>query len=266
MHHCNVLHASATVIDQRWVCSLYDPFWRFYRNRDEGATLIAADGSETLMRAGACLLVPAWAGCRTRCHGRVRHTYLHFDPVGLPGSWVRERCTGVVALPPRDDWSPILDALPVGADAAWSHLLRCQAMLCEAMAIAVDRAGGAGEAHLDPARSDDRRLVEPAVAWVESHLKELLPVDLLASRCGLGRDHFTKVFTRAMGSSPARHVAERRIAAAAFALLRGERPIEEVAASVGFANRYHFTRVFRRILRTTPAAYRRQGRLGLAQG
>lgn len=261
MFHCRVLHGNEVTISPTWRCSLYDPYWRFYRNRDDGAE-IYDDKGEYPMQAGAYVLVPAWGRFRTRCGGSVRHTYLHFDPLGLPGRWVRESCTRLVNLPRRAAWDAVLDAMPLRAESPWSLQLRCQAMLCEAIAAVIDLIGTDHPDATDQVHNEDRRLVDPAVRWVEEHLADPLPVDLLARRCGVARDHFTRVFTRAMGSSPARHVAERRIAAAALLLLRGDEPIDDIAAEVGFANRYHFTRVFTRILRTSPAAYRNQGRLG----
>lgn len=260
-HHCRLLHGNVVTITERWVCSLYDPFWRFYRNCDDGAVIIG-DNGEIPMRAGASMLVPAWGRFQTRCIGSVRHTYLHFDPVNLPGNWVRTHCTAVIPLPRCAEWDKLLDVFPITDENAWSLQLRCQAMLCSALALVIDQAGGAGSFAGEVTRSADRTLVEPAVRWIEEHLAEPLPVELLANRCAVSRDHFTRIFTRAMGSSPARHVAERRITAAALLLLRTEDRIETIAEAVGFTNRYHFTRVFQRILCTSPAAYRNQGRLG----
>ena len=260
-HHCRLLNANTVTITERWLCSLYDPYWRLYRNREDGAVIIGEDG-EVPLRAGACYLIPAWGRFRTRCSRDVRHTYLHFDPVNLPGAWVRTHCTMVVPLPRNPEWNALLDVVPIADENAWSLHLRCQAMLCAVLAHVIDQAGGAGATDGEAARSADRALVEPAARWIEEHLADPLPVDLLASRCQISRDHFTRIFTRAMGSSPARHVAERRIAAAALLLLRSEDRIEHVAEAVGFSNRYHFTRVFQRILRTSPAAYRTQGKFG----
>ena len=257
MYHCRVLVATATTIDQRWRYSLYDPFWRLYRNRDAGAVLIGADG-ERPMAAGECLLLPAWTRFSTRCTSAVRHTYLHFDVIGLPGAWIRDHCD-LVALPAREDWNDLLGALPLHRESQWSLHLRIQAMLCAAVALAIDQVGSEASA-VEAASSLERESISPVVRWIESHLADPLPVEALALRSGFSRDHFTRIFTRAMGSSPARHVAERRIAAAALRLLRSDDSIENIAAAVGFANRYHFSRVFHRILGITPAAYRRQGR------
>lgn len=260
-HHCRLLHHGTVTIDQRWVCRLHDPFWRLYRNRDTGAVIIDQDGVEFPLVASACVLVPAWSRFTTRCAGPVRHTFLHFDPVALPAAWVRERCTKLVTLPRRRDWDALLDVLPISDARDWAPHLRCQAMLCEAVALAVGAAGSTADT-TGVARPTDVVAVEPAVLWIDNHIADPLPVDLLARRCGLGRDRFTRVFTSAMGSSPARYVAERRVTAAALRLLSSDDGIEQVAEQVGFANRYHFSRVFHRILGTSPAAYRRQGRLG----
>ncbi|GDY12258.1 hypothetical protein LBMAG53_11360 [Planctomycetota bacterium] len=257
MYHCRVLTATETTIDHRWRYNLYDPFWRLYRNREHGAVLISAHG-ERPVAAGECLLLPAWTRFSTRCTGSVRHTYLHFEVIGLPGAWIRDHCAMAV-LPTREDWNGLLDALPLHRESQWSLHLKIQAMLCAAVALAIDHVDSRASA-VEAASSGEREAISPVVRWIESHLADPLPVEALAQRSGFSRDHFTRIFTRAMGSSPARHVAERRIAAAAVRLLRSDDPIEDIAAAVGFANRYHFSRVFHRILGITPAAYRRQGR------
>jgi len=261
-HHCRVLHHHEVTITQTWVCRLYDPFWRFYRNRDAGAVIISDQGEEFPMRPGECLIVPAWGRFNTRCSGPVRHTYVHFDPIGLPGAWVREHCTKIVPLARRPDWDELLDAMPIRDSRAWVLHLRCQAMLCDAMALAIAAAGASAPSANSASHSAELLVVQPALEWIDRHIAQALPVDQLARRCAVSRDHFTRIFTRATGVSPARYVAERRITATALKLLSTDDSIEDIAESTGFTNRYHFSRVFQRILRTSPAAYRRQGRLG----
>ncbi len=205
--------------------------------------------------------MPCWSRFTSRCTGQVRHCYLHFDPVGLPYAWVRERCKRLVMLPRKREWDAVLDALPLNDPHAWIPHLRCQAMLCEALILAIASTGDA-PGRIEETRRAGFSLIEPALQWIDRHLTEPLPVDVLAQRCGVSRDHFTRAFTRTMGSSPARHVAERRISYAALRLLHSDDSIEDIAEAAGLANRYHFSRVFQRILGTSPAAYRRQGRLG----
>lgn len=262
MLHCRLLSVRTMQIDQRWRYSLYDPFWRLYRNREAGGVLIGEDG-EVPMDPGDCLVLPAWSRYRTRCSGAVRHDFFHFDPIGLPGSWVRMHCLRLVRLGRCPEWDPLIDQLPIDDRSDWRLQLRAQAVVCAALAAYLASISEAQEpASADDARTQDRDLIRPAVSWIEDHLRDPLPVDLLADRCGMHRDRFTRTFIRAIGSPPARHVAERRIAAAAHLLISTDQPIDEVATATGFANRYHFSRVFQRILGIAPAAYRRQGRFG----
>ena len=260
--YCRLISARTMLIDQRWRCSLYDPFWRLYRNRHAGGVLISEDG-EVAMEPGDCLVLPAWSRYRTRCVGAVRHDYFHFDPIGLPGSWVRSHCLRLVRLGRRPEWDSLIDQVPIDDRSDWGTQLQAQALVCAALTAYLAAIGDSQEAASpDDARGQDRELIMPAVHWIENHLRDPLPVGLLADRCGINRDRFTRTFIRAIGSPPARHVAERRISAAAHLLITTDQPIDEVATTIGFANRYHFSRVFHRILGISPAAYRRQGRFG----
>ena len=50
----------------------------------------------------------------------------------------------------------------------------------------------------------------------------------LAALCGLGREHFARLFSRSLGVAPARYIQERRIAVAAERLLRSDEGTEAV--------------------------------------
>ena len=59
---------------------------------------------------------------------------------------------------------------------------------------------------------------------------------------------------------PHRYVLQRRIAAAADMIRNSNRPLAEVAMSVGFSDQSHFTRVFGREFGETPNVFRRRYR------
>jgi AraC-like DNA-binding protein len=123
---------------------------------------------------------------------------------------------------------------------------------------------GAAAAASGPTRGQpDRRILElirlldePDGIPMESHPT----VGQLAELAHLGESAFRVAFVRTTGSSPRRYLEERRVEHAARKLVETDRPIGEIAASVGYDDPYHFSRVFRRVTGMAPRTYRSQRR------
>lgn len=81
-----------------------------------------------------------------------------------------------------------------------------------------------------------------------------------AERLGLSYTHFRRSFRAYAGVPPHRFVIQTRLLKAASLLLRTDRPVTEIARSVGFNDLGYFARVFRRFHEISPAAFRAQGR------
>jgi AraC family transcriptional regulator len=69
--------------------------------------------------------------------------------------------------------------------------------------------------------------------------------------------HFAAQFRAAMGIRPREYILRRRIERAQGLLRDSERPLVDVALSVGFQTQAHFTTVFRRFTDETPLRWRR---------
>lgn len=95
---------------------------------------------------------------------------------------------------------------------------------------------------------------------IERELANKISLDELADIAGLSPGHFSRAFKQSVGMPPHRYVLRRRIATAADAIRHTDRPLAEVALSVGFSDQSHFTRVFARELGETPSAFRRKYR------
>lgn len=256
--HCRILFADEVTIDPSWRVRFTDPFWRLYLNREDGAW-VSGQGGVQQLPAGRMVLVPAWSRLQSGCQREVQHRYVHFDPMGLGGDWVREHCGRLLVLP--------ADAMREGAfarlfdrlDGSPVWRLRLQAVVAEALAEGLALLPAEALARLS-GRLGRVDPVAPALSYVEEHLAENLASELLASRCRLSVDHFARVFRERVGQTPARYVQERRVVVAAERLLATEDDIGAIAGECGFANRFHFTRVFTRCMGAPPAAYRRAGR------
>jgi len=95
---------------------------------------------------------------------------------------------------------------------------------------------------------------------IERQLAHKISLPELAGIAGLSAGHFSRAFKQSVGMSPHRYLLQRRIAAAADQIRDTDRPLAEVALSVGFSDQSHFTRVFARESGETPSAFRRRYR------
>jgi AraC-like DNA-binding protein len=99
-----------------------------------------------------------------------------------------------------------------------------------------------------------------ALAFIESHLTEAMPLGELAEAANLSLFHFGRMFKRSMGMSPAAYMVRRRIDVAEELLAQTSLSIAEVSARVGFRTQAHFCTAFRRVRSITPSRSRRNAR------
>jgi AraC family transcriptional activator FtrA len=69
--------------------------------------------------------------------------------------------------------------------------------------------------------------------------------------------HFARRFREVTGQAPLAWLIGQRIDASLEQLERGDRSIDEIATSVGFANAITYRHHFRQRLKTAPSTYRR---------
>ena len=92
--------------------------------------------------------------------------------------------------------------------------------------------------------------------WLLENLTADLSVEKLAQQVAMSPRNFTRVFTREAGATPARYVAEARLAAARLRLEQSHEGLEQIAAATGLGNSLNLRRVFERSLHLTPGEYR----------
>lgn len=99
-------------------------------------------------------------------------------------------------------------------------------------------------------------LLVEALEMMESNVEEPLKPDEIAGYLGVSRRTLERLFQRQLGMSPAQKYLEIRLERARLAMLRGNRGLDEVAQSVGFASPSHFIARYRQAFGKTPAADR----------
>jgi transcriptional regulator GlxA family with amidase domain len=93
------------------------------------------------------------------------------------------------------------------------------------------------------------------VAWVIRNLHADLSVEVLARRACMCPNHFSKVFKSVFGEAPSDFVQNLRLNEARRRLLRRQKTLRTVAASVGFSSPDTFHRAFQRKFGARPSSY-----------
>jgi len=93
-------------------------------------------------------------------------------------------------------------------------------------------------------------------AYIKEHLAEGISVKQVAAAIGMSPYHFSRMFKQATGRSPYLYITMQRMECAKELLRNTERPLVDVAASVGFQTQGHFTHVFHKFTGMTPRVFR----------
>ena len=250
--HCRILCVRSQDLDRTWSHPLSNPWWRLYRNTANGVVISHPEG-QLRLPAGRVCLVPAWGRFSGVCTGRTRHLYIHFDPLGWDRAWLQRAFPQPFLAAPEPSRDDFLNGLKDPLDAA--SRLRLQGELLRLLATAVSALTPELRCELEGSQDP----LDLATQEIEGFLTNPRTVPQLAAQCGYSPDHFARRFRARFGCSPQRYLQQRRIAIASERLRGTRDSIEEVAASVGFANRFHFSRVFTRFMQVSPATWRRTG-------
>jgi len=101
--------------------------------------------------------------------------------------------------------------------------------------------------------------VQRAIDFIEDHLKDDLPTDVIAKEACFSMWHFQKVFSAAVGESLKDYVRKRRLTSASVELCTSERRILDIAVDYQFESQESFTRAFKAMFGLNPGECRKQG-------
>ena len=101
-----------------------------------------------------------------------------------------------------------------------------------------------------------REPIRDLQGWVFDHLDEDLSVDALADRVGMSPRNFRRVFSREVGTTPAKFVERARVEGARRNLEETSEGTETIALACGFGSAEQMRTEFVRALGVGPSAYR----------
>ena len=107
----------------------------------------------------------------------------------------------------------------------------------------------AGDGAMDPRLA---RMLE----FMDSHMDEHLTLECIARAGFVSQREASRIFSRALDTSPMRHLMSMRLETARRLLEDGTKSIGEVCAMTGFESLSHFSSAFRRMYATSPSEYR----------
>jgi len=100
------------------------------------------------------------------------------------------------------------------------------------------------------------RLVRRALLLMESNVAVALPIAAVAARMGCSTRQLQRRFLADVCTPPSQAYMHIRMQCARQLLVRTDRAVEDIGASVGFGNPSHFARVFRKTVGQTPMRFR----------
>ncbi|WP_054180575.1 GlxA family transcriptional regulator [Trabulsiella odontotermitis] len=100
--------------------------------------------------------------------------------------------------------------------------------------------------------------INELLTWILDNITADLCVEKLAEKVAMSPRNFTRVFTRETGASPARYVAETRLAAARQRLEQSSDTLDKIAEQTGFGSSINLRRLFEKQLNLTPGEYRQR--------
>lgn len=238
-----------------------------------GEGLYYFDGGRTLpLSAGEILILPAGLmhGIEVPHGLSMRMFHLHasiFNRLGDLGDDepLREQLTGWDhPLPARKVVMPevfqtLLDLYEQTAAELAGRDVHSPAVLvrlCELVAFEFLRIFKAAESGEPPDSAARRALT--VKAWIDRHFAEPCSLGDLAAMAHFSPSHFSAVFAETVGTAPMAYVKSRRLEQARLLLARTDRPVQEIARSVGFRQAGHFNHVFKASTGLSPLAYRKK--------
>ncbi len=228
-----------------------NPFWKFFMPLETGGRIFH-NGKSILLEPGKMYIIPRFTEHGTVSDSPFSLFFIHFD--------LAENI-----LPSDNIW--ILDAdshIRELADKFIRHekkLEHMQIVTFIASAVVSLALLQLPEKLFLLQGSRDERILD-TVRYIEDNPRKNFDNAELAARIGLNRNSFIRLFRNELDESPQNFIKRKKIEESCRMLFATDMSIDEIAESLGFANRFHFSRIFKKVMNDPPALFRRQATMG----
>lgn len=100
------------------------------------------------------------------------------------------------------------------------------------------------------------KLTSKALQIMENNYATLTGIEEIADTLGVSFSHFTREFTKEIGTSPIKYLTNIRLSHSVKLLLETSLSIDSIAISCGFSNGNYFSKLFRKHMAISPSKYR----------
>ncbi|MBR2365475.1 MAG: helix-turn-helix transcriptional regulator [Lentisphaeria bacterium] len=221
----------------------FGSFWHIYWNSAAGASVIFGD-RKYVFKSNTVYLIPAHTLFSTLLTRPLWHFYIDFS---IGGEFERVK-KGIYEFP-ADYLKEILPRfiktetpehrVRMIPDLIWHFLARLPEDVFE-----------------KPEKKKIDSRIERAIKIMENNVGSINTVADVSSKVGLSPTSFYQLFKKATNKNPNHFLTHLRIGQAEFLLVNTNASIDEIASSVGFADRYHFSKRFKQFENMTPVQYR----------
>lgn len=106
-------------------------------------------------------------------------------------------------------------------------------------------------------QNDNPAKLNEALSFIHKNLSKPITVKLLADKCYMNADYFSRLFYERMKVRPLQYIQDRRIERAKLLLSSTGHSIKQISHLIGFENPTYFTRLFRKATNHSPVAFRK---------
>ena len=100
------------------------------------------------------------------------------------------------------------------------------------------------------------RITCSAIQIMENNYASINSIEEIADILNISFSHFTREFTKEIGTNPIKYLTNIRLTHSVKLLLETSLSIDNVATSCGFSNGNYFTKLFKKHMNLTPGRYR----------
>ena len=112
------------------------------------------------------------------------------------------------------------------------------------------------ESNISLVESSSDIAIDRALAFVDAHMNRSVSVAEMSEIAGYHPSHFTKLFRKRFGVSPAQFLIQKKAHFAMEQLTNTLKPIADISDSLGFSSQFYFCSFFKKQTGMTPSEYR----------
>lgn len=94
------------------------------------------------------------------------------------------------------------------------------------------------------------------LTYVNNHIHEDIDIDRLADVACITKYYLIRLFKKEFGISPMRYISKKKVERSQLLLITSDKPVKEVAYTMGYSDHSYFIRLFKKLVGLTPLEYR----------